>query len=100
MKSKGMIYISLILMILILSSCAKSDANLTPCMTGGQVYGFWHGLFHGLIAPFGLLASLFDHTTYMYAPNNNGAWYALGFLFGSGGWGVLADRGTRKRKMD
>lgn len=86
-----------ILIFLIASSCARSYTDVNPCITG-HIYGFWAGLWHGIIAPFGLLGSLFDAQIKMFAPNNNGGWYALGFLFGSGGWGVLADRGVSKNK--
>ena len=35
----------------------------------------------------------------VYATNNNGAWYAFGFLIGSGGWGFRGGKGLgRKRK--
>ena len=31
----------------------------------------------------------------MYAQNNNGGLYALGFLIGSGGWGFFGGRGAK-----
>ncbi|HNR08980.1 MAG TPA: hypothetical protein PKM27_16795 [Saprospiraceae bacterium] len=86
-----------LVLFLFLVSCARSTNNLEPCISG-HIYGFWGGLWHGLIAPFDLLASLFDKEVYMYAPNNNGGWYALGFLFGSGGWGLLASKSTGKKR--
>ncbi len=88
-----LIFISLVL----LSSCATSISDTSGCITG-HIYGFWGGLWHGLIAPFGLLSSLFNTDTYMFAPNNNGGWYALGFLFGSGGWGVMASKSASKKQ--
>ncbi|MEP7321089.1 MAG: hypothetical protein ABI761_04180 [Saprospiraceae bacterium] len=91
------LFILICSMIFIFSSCARSTSDLTLCISG-HVYGFWAGLWHGLIAPFDLLGSLFNPEIKMFAPNNNGGWYALGFLFGSGGWGVLANQGARKRK--
>jgi hypothetical protein len=39
---------------------------------------------------------IYDDVT-MFAENNNGAWYAFGFLIGSGGWGLLGGRGFKKR---
>jgi hypothetical protein len=32
----------------------------------------------------------------MYAQNNNGGLYALGFLLGSGGWGFFGSKGANK----
>ncbi len=64
----------------------------------GQPYGFWSGIWHGFIAPFGFFASLIWEQVAMYAPNNNGQWYALGFLIGSGGWGVLASNSGKIKR--
>lgn len=95
MKTTSQILFLLVTMTWI--SCAKSTSDFTPCISG-HIYGFWAGLWHGLIAPFDLLASLFNKEVYMYAPNNNGSWYALGFLFGSGGWGLLAGKSASRKK--
>ena len=86
----------LVLSIIVLSfsSCAHSE-DVTKCVEG-HTYGFWGGLLHGIIAPIGFVGMLFDEGVTMYAQNNNGGWYALGFLLGSGGWGLLA--GSRKSK--
>jgi len=32
----------------------------------------------------------------MYAQNNNGGLYALGFLLGSGGWGFFGNKGASR----
>jgi hypothetical protein len=45
-----------------------------------------------------LVGSLFRNDVTIYAPNNNGAWYGLGFLIGSGGWGFLGGRGLGRRR--
>jgi hypothetical protein len=34
----------------------------------------------------------------MYAQNNNGGLYALGFLLGSGGWGFFGSKGAAKAR--
>lgn len=80
----------------ILTGCANQE-SITPCLTG-HTYGFLGGLLHGFIAPFDLIAMLFRNDITVYAPNNNGAWYAFGFLIGSGGWGFFGgNRSSRKR---
>jgi len=63
----------------------------------GHTFGFWSGLWHGIIAPVDLVLMLFRHDITVFAPNNNGAWYAFGFLIGSGGWGFLGGKGASRR---
>lgn len=84
--------------LLLFSACAKREV-VDACLTG-HTYGFWGGLLHGIIAPVDFIISLFRDDVTMYAQNNNGAWYAFGFLIGSGGWGFLGGRGAKKRKAD
>ena len=81
---------------ILLTGCANMEV-VTPCLTG-HTYGFWGGLFHGFIAPFDLIAMLFRDDITVYAPNNNGAWYAFGFLLGSGGWGFFGGNRSSRRK--
>jgi hypothetical protein len=80
--------------ILLLSGCANKEI-ITDCLKG-QTYGFWWGLWHGIIAPIDLFGMLLRDDVTVYAQNNNGAWYAFGFLIGSGGWGLLGGRGIGK----
>ncbi len=82
--------------VLLLSSCAHNQ-SVAECLKG-QPYGFWSGLLHGFIAPFDLIGMLFRDDVTFFAQNNNGAWYAFGFLVGSGGWGFLGGRGASRRR--
>jgi len=90
-------YFLLLFLMVTVSNCAKFDGDLSPCIHE-RLYGFWYGLWHGFISPISLVVSLFDHTVQMFAPNNNGGWYALGYLFGSGGWGIMASKTKVKTK--
>ena len=45
-------------------------------------YGFWGGLWHGVVSPISFIGSLLDDDIAMYAVNNNGGWYDLGFVLG------------------
>ncbi len=81
-------------LILLLTGCAQSEP-VKQCLTG-HTYGFFGGLWHGFIAPFDFIGMLFDEKITMYAQNNNGGLYALGFLIGSGGWGFLSSKGTKR----
>jgi len=84
--------------IILLSSCANKEV-VDQCLTGYK-YSFLGGLWHGIIAPVDFIISLFRDDVTVYAQNNNGAWYALGFLIGSGGWGFLGGKGARRRRKD
>ena len=48
----------------------------------GNVAGFWLGLWHGFIAPFAFIVSLFKDDIGIYETHNNGRWYNFGFIFG------------------
>jgi hypothetical protein len=83
-------------LLFLLTSCSNKEV-VTACLHG-HTYGFLGGLLHGFIAPFDLIAMLFRDDVTAYAPNNNGAWYAFGFLLGSGGWGFFGgNRASRKK---
>jgi hypothetical protein len=65
--------------IVALSGCAN-NVPVDQCLTG-HTYGFFGGLWHGFIAPFDFIGMLFNKEITMYAQNNNGGLYALGFLW-------------------
>ena len=97
MKRNKILPISLLLIsLLILFSGCADNSQIQSCFIDSP-YGFWGGLWHGIIAPFDFIGMLFSDDIAMYAPNNNGCWYAFGFLLGSGGWGLLASSGTKKK---
>ena len=58
-------------------------AIMDKCATDNP-YTFWGGLWHGIIAPFSFIGSLFMEDVAMYALNNNGSWYDFGFVLGAG----------------
>ncbi|MEI6049499.1 MAG: hypothetical protein WCS03_11420 [Bacteroidota bacterium] len=80
--------------VMILSGCAQNE-SVEACLAG-HTYGFFGGLWHGFIAPFDFIGMLFNKEITIYAQNNNGGLYALGFLLGSGGWGFFGSKGARK----
>ncbi len=88
----------LIVAMLALASCAPGPNEFAG--SGGDVAGFWAGLWHGIIAPVTFIISLFNHNVSMYEVHNNGGWYNFGFLFGAmtlwgGGGGGAARRRNR-----
>ncbi len=80
----------------LLFSCAGTEP-LQACLEGKQ-YGFFSGLLHGFITPVSFITSLFKENVAIYAVNNSGAWYDAGFLIGSGGWGFMAGKGSKRRR--
>lgn len=72
----------LVACLVIISACAERVA--VQEFVTGKPAGFWMGLWHGIIAPFSFIVSIFDKETAMYAVNNNGTWYDFGFVLGAG----------------
>lgn len=66
----------------IVSGCAHT-VDISACVKE-EPYGFWGGLWHGIIAPVSFILSLFSDSIKMYAVNNNGGWYDFGFVLGAG----------------
>jgi len=92
--SQKYLWFTLLMAVVILSGCAQNE-SIEQCLTGHQ-YGFIGGLWHGFIAPFDFIGMLFNKEITMYAQNNNGGLYALGFLLGSGGWGFFGSKGANR----
>jgi hypothetical protein len=93
-QQRNLMVIFSLLAIILLTGCANNEI-IEQCLTGHR-YGFFGGLWHGFIAPFDFIGMLFNKDITMYAPNNNGGFYALGFLLGSGGWGFFGSKGVHK----
>ena len=84
--------------LILITSCAQKEI-IDQCLKG-HTYGFPGGLWHGFIAPFDFICMLFKSNITMYAQNNNGGLYALGFLIGSGGWGFLGGKGAHRIRRE
>ena len=68
--------------LLLMTGCAPS-ISVEQCVEN-DLYGFWGGLWHGIIAPVSFVLSLFMEDVAMYAVNNSGGWYDFGFVLGAG----------------
>lgn len=68
--------------VLIFSGCADVS-EVKQCLDNNP-YGFWGGLWHGMVSPISFIGSLIWDDISMYAVNNNGGWYDFGFVLGSG----------------
>lgn len=94
MKTKFILLTSItIIALLFFSSCAEVQ-HIDSCRTG-HTYGFWGGLWHGIIAPVSFVFSLFSDHIAVWAVNNNGGWYSFGFLIGIGGLGFGGSKASR-----
>ena len=83
----------ILLVTLLFTGCA--DVTLIEECTTVAPYGFWGGLWHGIVAPFAFIGSLFSDDIAMYTLNNNGGWYDFGFVLGAGilfGGGGIASK--------
>jgi hypothetical protein len=92
--NRNFVFIFLAILLFSLTGCANNEV-VKQCLTG-HTYGFFGGVWHGFIAPFDFIGMLFNEKITMYAQNNNGGLYALGFLLGSGGWGFLGGKGAKQ----
>lgn len=93
-SKRNFLVIVVLSLVIFITGCAQNEA-VKQCLTG-HTYGFLGGLWHGFIAPFDFIGMLFNDKITMYAQNNNGGLYALGFLLGSGGWGFFGSKGANK----
>lgn len=82
-----LILIILLLCLLALSACAPGLNDRSPEKPAGFLWGVWHGW----IAPFSLILSIFVPEVSIYETNNKGFWYDCGFYLAIvGGFGSLA----------
>jgi hypothetical protein len=88
--------------LVVMAGCAAGPNELANSPDAeGDVAGFWLGLWHGIIAPFAFIVSLFSDEVHVYEVHNSGNWYNLGFLLGitiilGGGGGGAASRRSRR----
>lgn len=96
MKTKTLLILSVFVLctLVFLTSCAEVQ-HVDACKTG-HTYGFFGGLWHGIIAPVAFVVSLFSDTTAVWAVNNNGGWYTFGFLIGVGSLGFGGSKASNR----
>lgn len=79
-KQKTILVLLLIFIMINLSSCAPKGHT-------HDEYGFFSGIIHGFLFVFSLLGKLLGFDIGLYAENNSGFFYWLGFIIGIGGLG-------------
>lgn len=91
--------IRVVLVAVLLLALAACAAGPNPAVglpdSGGSTAGFFMGLWHGVIAPFTFVISLFTTSVSIYEVHNSGNWYDFGFALGAGilfGGGMFGSR--------
>ena len=83
MKPSLVLLCLFIILLIALNGCAPGANQLKGTAVDHRApAGFWLGLWHGFIAPFVFVISLFRGNLNLYEVHNNGAWYNCGYLFG------------------
>ena len=98
-KNIGRIMTFMFLLVVVMICCTSCAdvSHVEKCLPVTEhTYGFWGGLWHGIIAPFAFIGELFSDDIAVYAHNNNGGWYDFGFVLGIGGFAKGASSSRRK----
>jgi hypothetical protein len=93
MKKRSILF-SLILIVLILTSCFPQSEAIVDI----EPAGFWLGLWHGAIVLLSFFVSLFNDDVVIYAIKNTGHFYDLGFVLGLGAFGGSVSTTVSKGK--
>ena len=90
----------MVLLLVVFAACAAGpNPEVGSAAEGEAAAGFLFGLWHGVIAPFSFVVSLFTDNVNLYEVHNSGNWYDFGFVLGAGilfGGGSRGARATRK----
>ena len=94
----------LFLKVILIATILLAMLSLSGCVPGDGVNssenlaGFFRGIWHGWIAPFSLIYSIFNDSISIYEVHNNGFRYNLGFYMAiiSGFGGIAIFRGRKK----
>jgi len=74
-KNSAVYFILLVLTVFFLTSCIPGSGHYSPIKPAG----FFAGVWHGWIAPFVLVLSIFSPGYTIYESFNTGWWYDFGF---------------------
>ena len=100
MKHIVLILLALVLVFALVSCTAGPNEMKKTARPDGKVAVFFHGIWHGFIALFTFIISLFTDKVGVYEAHNSGGWYNLGFIIGVSiffGGGGTAGKRARKR---
>lgn len=83
-----------LLIAIVMTGCADA-VNIEDC-ANVEPYGFFSGVWHGMILFFSFIGSLFSDDITVYAVNNTGGWYDFGYFIGLGGISFTASKSSRR----
>lgn len=84
---KQLTILSLAMLAIALFTGCADVTHVQACIPAVEhTYGFWGGVWHGMICQISFIGSLFNDDIAVYAINNNGGWYNFGFV---GGLGII-----------
>lgn len=86
MKRIAIFGIMAVTLALLFVGCADAVTYTITDNGVGDPYGFWGGVWHGMIMVPDFIGSLIWDDVAVYAVNNNGGWYDFGFI---GGFGIV-----------
>lgn len=103
--SRFVLLIILVWVVFLLTSCtAGPNKMVDKSIQEGKAAGFLDGLWHGFIALFTFVISLFSDKVGIYEIHNCGGWYDFGFILGVmiffGGGGGASKKAKCAKKMD
>ena len=85
MKRFIFLTVGLLCVVILVTSCFPgTNPSQDVISEFGVNAGFLRGLWHGIIAPFTFVVSLFTENINLYEVHNNGGWYDFGFVIGAG----------------
>lgn len=97
MRKRAMVVILILVVLFVLSGCLPGNGSNTPDHPAGIFAGIWHGW----IAPFSLVISIFNHDISIYEAYNVGFWYNLGYymaiISGIGGLSLSRRKGCGRK---
>ena len=100
-KKQYLVVALILLMTLLVLSCAPGNERWNQEINPGHKAGFWAGIWHGLIIIITFIVSLFTKEVGLYEVNNAGWGYNLGFIIGllfSVGGGLRSTARKKKHK--
>ncbi|HEX7039715.1 MAG TPA: hypothetical protein VF202_06370 [Trueperaceae bacterium] len=93
------VIVAAVILLLALSACFPGENPAVRTAPPGQApAGFLLGLWHGFVAPFTFVISLFTDDVNVYEVYNNGNWYDFGFVLGAGILFGGGGAGARRRR--
>lgn len=78
-------YFKFLLLIVMVTFLFTGCADVVNIYSIDSPYGFWSGLWHGIVLPLSFIGSLLSDNIAIYGVNNTGGWYDFGFVLGLGG---------------